>query len=126
MVKLSAERHTTFKIMLAAKLGWTWHRNVKSLTPIDAGDPKQPLVAIVENCIATRRAIPGARCHVCDSVGRANWYSANSPEVVSMVLEKNPLHEAAITDTRISAAIREACSPLMPKIIFYAGSENHI
>jgi len=38
------------------------------------------------------------------------------PEAVSMVLEKNPQHKAAITDTRISAAaIRETCSPLMPK-----------
>jgi hypothetical protein len=48
------------------------------------------------------------------------------PEAVSMVLEKNPQHKATITDTRISsAAIRETRSPLMPKIMFYAGSENH-
>ncbi len=41
------------------------------------------------------------------------------PEAVSMALEKNPLHKAAIADTRISAAaMREARSPLMPKIMF--------
>jgi len=64
--------------MPAAKLGWTWHRDVRSLTNIDAGDPKKRLVAIVENCIGTRRAIRGARCQVCDSAGRAKWYSAKS------------------------------------------------
>ena len=41
------------------------------------------------------------------------------PEAVSMALRKNPLHKAAIADTRISAAvIREARSQLMPKIMF--------
>jgi outer membrane protein TolC len=41
------------------------------------------------------------------------------PEAVSMALEKNPLHKAAMADTRISAAgVREARSPLMPKIMF--------
>ncbi len=41
------------------------------------------------------------------------------PEAVSMALEKNPLHKAAIADTRISAAgVREARSPLMPKVMF--------
>ena len=41
------------------------------------------------------------------------------PEAVSMTLENNPLRKAAIADTRISAAaIREARSPLMPKIMF--------
>ena len=41
------------------------------------------------------------------------------PQAVSMALEKNPLHKAAMADTRISAAgIREARSPLMPKIMF--------
>ncbi len=41
------------------------------------------------------------------------------PEAVSMALEKNPLHKAAMADTRISVAgIREARSPLMPKIMF--------
>ena len=41
------------------------------------------------------------------------------PEAVSLALEKNPLHKAAMADTRISAAaIREARSPLMPKIMF--------
>src|SRR5271165_5307169 len=41
------------------------------------------------------------------------------PEAVSLALAKNPLHKAALADTRISAAaIREARSPLMPKIMF--------
>ncbi len=41
------------------------------------------------------------------------------PQAVSMALDKNPLHKAAMADTRISAAdIREARSPLMPKIMF--------
>ncbi len=41
------------------------------------------------------------------------------PEAVSMTLKRNPLHQAAIADIRISAAaIREARSPLMPKIVF--------
>ena len=41
------------------------------------------------------------------------------PEAVSMALEKNPMHKAAIADTRISAAVvREARSQLMPKIMF--------
>jgi outer membrane protein TolC len=41
------------------------------------------------------------------------------PQAVSMALEKNPLHKAALADTRIStAAVREARSPLMPKITF--------
>ena len=41
------------------------------------------------------------------------------PEAVSMTLGNNPLRKAAIADTRISAAaIREARSPLMPKIMF--------
>ena len=41
------------------------------------------------------------------------------PQAVSMALEKNPLRKAALADTRIStAAVREARSPLMPKIMF--------
>jgi outer membrane protein len=41
------------------------------------------------------------------------------PEAISMALAKNPLRKAALADTRISAAaIREARSPLMPKIMF--------
>ncbi len=41
------------------------------------------------------------------------------PQAVSLALDKNPLHKAAMADTRISAAdIREARSPLMPKIMF--------
>ena len=41
------------------------------------------------------------------------------PQAVSLALEKNPLHKAAMADTRISAAsVREARSPLMPKIMF--------
>ncbi len=41
------------------------------------------------------------------------------PQAVSMALEKNPLRKAALADTRIStAAVREARSPLMPKITF--------
>ena len=41
------------------------------------------------------------------------------PQAVSMALEKNPLRKAALADTRIStAAVREARSPLMPKISF--------
>jgi len=41
------------------------------------------------------------------------------PQAVSMALEKNPLHKAAQADIRIStAAIREAKSPLLPKITF--------
>ena len=41
------------------------------------------------------------------------------PEAVSMALGKNPLHKAAMADTRITAAgVREARSPLMPKIMF--------
>ncbi len=40
-------------------------------------------------------------------------------EAVSMALGKNPLHKAAMADIRISAAgLREARSPLLPKIIF--------
>jgi outer membrane protein TolC len=41
------------------------------------------------------------------------------PQAVSMALEKNPLRKAALADTRIStAAVREARSPLLPKITF--------
>ncbi len=41
------------------------------------------------------------------------------PQAVSMALEKNPLHQAALAGTRISlAGIRLARSPLMPKIMF--------
>ena len=41
------------------------------------------------------------------------------PDAVSMALGKNPLHQAAMADIRISAAaLREARSPLMPKIMF--------
>jgi outer membrane protein TolC len=41
------------------------------------------------------------------------------PKAVSMALERYPLHNTAIADTRISAAvIREARSQLMPKIMF--------
>jgi outer membrane protein len=41
------------------------------------------------------------------------------PGAVSTALEKNPLRKAALADTRIStAAVREARSPLMPKITF--------
>jgi outer membrane protein TolC len=41
------------------------------------------------------------------------------PQAVSIALEKNPLHKAALAGTHISLAqIREARSPLMPKIMF--------
>ena len=41
------------------------------------------------------------------------------PQAVSMALAKNPLHKAAAAEMRIStAAIRQARSPLMPKITF--------
>ena len=41
------------------------------------------------------------------------------PQAVSMALEKNPLRKAALAETRIyTAAVREARSPLMPKITF--------
>jgi outer membrane protein len=41
------------------------------------------------------------------------------PEAVSMALGKNPVHKAAMADTRISAAvIHEARSQLLPKIMF--------
>lgn len=41
------------------------------------------------------------------------------PQAVSLALDKNPLHNAATAETRISAAgVREARSPLMPKIMF--------
>ena len=41
------------------------------------------------------------------------------PEAVNMALGRNPLHKAAMADTRISVAgIREARAPLMPKIMF--------
>jgi outer membrane protein TolC len=41
------------------------------------------------------------------------------PQAVSMALEKNPLHKAALAETRIgAAAVRQARSPLMPKITF--------
>jgi outer membrane protein TolC len=41
------------------------------------------------------------------------------PQAVSMALEKNPLHKAALAETHIgAAAVREARSPLMPKITF--------
>ena len=41
------------------------------------------------------------------------------PQAVSMALEKNPLHKAAMADIRIgTAAIRESRAPLLPKITF--------
>ncbi|MFZ0795851.1 MAG: TolC family protein [Candidatus Korobacteraceae bacterium] len=41
------------------------------------------------------------------------------PQAVSMALDKNPLHKAALADTRIgAAAVRQAQSPLLPKITF--------
>ncbi len=41
------------------------------------------------------------------------------PQAVSIALEKNPLRKAALADTHISmAAVREARSPLLPKIMF--------
>ena len=41
------------------------------------------------------------------------------PQAVSMALEKNPMHKAAMADVQIgNAAIREARAPLMPKITF--------
>ncbi len=41
------------------------------------------------------------------------------PQAVNMALEKNPLRKAALADTHIStAAVREARSPLLPKIMF--------
>ncbi len=40
-------------------------------------------------------------------------------EAVSVALEKNPLHKAALAGTRISLAqVRESRSPLLPKIMF--------
>jgi outer membrane protein len=45
--------------------------------------------------------------------------SLTLPQAVNLALEKNPLHKAAQADIRISAAaIREARSPLLPKITF--------
>ncbi|MDR3748069.1 MAG: TolC family protein [Acidobacteriota bacterium] len=45
--------------------------------------------------------------------------SLTLPQAVSMALEKNPLHKAALAGTHISLAeIRESRSPLMPKIMF--------
>jgi len=44
------------------------------------------------------------------------------PQAVAMALDKNPLHKAALADTHIgAAAVREARSPLMPKITFTEG-----
>lgn len=41
------------------------------------------------------------------------------PQAVSMALEKNPLHKAGFAGTHISLAqVREARSPLLPKIMF--------
>ena len=41
-------------------------------------------------------------------------------QAVSMALEKNPLHKAALAETHIStAAVRQARSPLLAKITFY-------
>ena len=41
------------------------------------------------------------------------------PQAVSMALEKNPVHKAALADIRIStAAVRESRAPLLPKITF--------
>ena len=41
------------------------------------------------------------------------------PQAVSMALEKNPLHKAAMAGTRISRPqVRESRAPLMPKITF--------
>lgn len=41
------------------------------------------------------------------------------PQAVAMALGQNPLHTAALAETRISAAaLREARAPLMPKITF--------
>jgi outer membrane protein len=41
------------------------------------------------------------------------------PEAVSMALQRNPLHKAAIANTRMSAAdVRGARSQLMPKVMF--------
>ncbi|HKD83139.1 MAG TPA: TolC family protein [Terriglobales bacterium] len=40
-------------------------------------------------------------------------------QAVSMALDRNPLHKAALAETRIgAAAVRQAQSPLMPKITF--------
>lgn len=47
------------------------------------------------------------------------------PQAVSMALEKNPLHKAALAETRIStAAIRQAKSPLLPRITFSESAER--
>ena len=46
------------------------------------------------------------------------------PQAVSMALEKNPLHKAALAETRISAPLPFARrkSPLYPKITFSEGA----
>ena len=45
------------------------------------------------------------------------------PQAVSMALDRNPLHKAALAETRIgAAAVRQAQSPLMPKITFTEGA----
>jgi outer membrane protein len=45
--------------------------------------------------------------------------SLTLPQAVSMALEKNPLHQAALAGTQISLAqVREARSPLLPRIMF--------
>ena len=47
------------------------------------------------------------------------------PQAVSMALEKNPMHKAAMADVQIgNAAIREARAPLMPKVTFTESAER--
>ena len=57
---------------------------------------------------------------VASSSGSAQTTSPLTlPQAVSMALEKNPMHKAAMADVQIGiAAIRQARAPLMPKITF--------
>lgn len=53
------------------------------------------------------------------SASAQNTTPLTLPQAVSMALEKNPTHKAAIADVQIgTAGIREARAPLMPKITF--------
>ncbi len=57
---------------------------------------------------------------VVASTGIANAQTAlTRPQAVRMALDKSPLRKAALADIRIGAApVRQAQSPIMPKITF--------
>ena len=67
----------------------------------------------------TKLAILAAMTLLAASLAAQTATPLTLPQAVSMALEKNPLHKAAVADTRISmAAVRESRSPLLPRITF--------